>query len=211
MTSPVRAESSAPLQRAHQPAPDRLRSLPGRCEQLDPGDVDAMLSAARRIVQSEDLAWDAVQVVLTRLWERGRLSTDPRPVLRSLTRKAALQLLRTERRRASAESLACPVCGEDIDDHGPFDAACRSEVRQTLAAALGAIPTEQRRAFELCVVGDVGYAVAARHEGVPIGTIRSRVHRARLALQERLGRDLGWDELPVQAQGPAQGPVQGEG
>lgn len=44
------------------------------------------------------------------------------------------------------------------------------------------IPAEQRRALLAVAVAEVSYHEVARMEGVPEGTIKSRVHRARLAL-----------------------------
>lgn len=153
--------------------------------------LDELVRSAQAIVGSEDLAWDAVQVVLVRLWDRRSLPDDTLPVLRHLVRKSALQTLRTERRRQRAETLACPVCGEDLEWHAPFDDAHYEELQELIRSALDALPDEQRRVVELCLLEGYEYAAAARFEGVPVGTIRSRVHRARRVLQERLRPELG--------------------
>jgi len=153
--------------------------------------LDELVRSAHAIVGSEDLAWDAVQAVLIRLWGHQSLPDDVLPVLRHLVRKSALQLLRSERRRQRAETLACPICGEDLEWHAPFNEAHTQELQELLRSALDALPDEQCRAAELCLLEGYEYAVAARFEGVPIGTIRSRVHRARRELQERLRPELG--------------------
>ena len=61
-----------------------------------------MLSAARAILASEDLAWDAVQETLLRVWFHGELPPEPRGVLVSLARRSSLHILRCRRRRDRA-------------------------------------------------------------------------------------------------------------
>ena len=156
--------------------------------------LDELVRMAHSIVRSEDLAWDAVQIVLTRLWDRRSLPLDTAPVLRHLVRKSALQLLRTERRRQQAETLACPDCGETLSAHAPLDEVHCEELGAMIRTALEELPYEQGRAAELCLLNGYEYAAAARFERVPIGTIRSRVHRARRALQERLRSQLSGSE-----------------
>ncbi|MEU3051315.1 MULTISPECIES: sigma-70 family RNA polymerase sigma factor [unclassified Streptomyces] len=51
-----------------------------------------------------------------------------------------------------------------------------------LAELLAAVPAERRAAFELTQVLGLPYAEAAEALGVPVGTVRSRVARARAAL-----------------------------
>lgn len=57
-----------------------------------------------------------------------------------------------------------------------------SEVR----AALGRLPEEQRAALLLVTVEGLSYKEAAEVAGVPIGTIMSRLARARMALQVQI-------------------------
>jgi RNA polymerase sigma-70 factor (ECF subfamily) len=52
------------------------------------------------------------------------------------------------------------------------------------------LPEERRSAFALTQVLGLAYAEAAEVEGVPVGTIRSRVARARAELVEALGEAL---------------------
>jgi len=58
----------------------------------------------------------------------------------------------------------------------------------TIELLVGALAPERREAFVLTQVVGLPYAVAAEVCGVPIGTIRSRVARAREELQTSLGR-----------------------
>jgi RNA polymerase sigma-70 factor (ECF subfamily) len=56
-------------------------------------------------------------------------------------------------------------------------------------AALNTIPPEQRAALILVTVEGLSYKEAAQVAQVPVGTIMSRLARARLALEARLGAD----------------------
>ena len=54
--------------------------------------------------------------------------------------------------------------------------------------ALGPLPSAQRQAFELCEIGGMDYSQIAELQRVPIGTVRSRLNRARQALRKQLHR-----------------------
>lgn len=53
-------------------------------------------------------------------------------------------------------------------------------------AAVQSLPAPYREAIVLCELEEVDYASAAQAMQVPIGTVRSRVHRARALLATRL-------------------------
>lgn len=63
----------------------------------------------------------------------------------------------------------------------------REEIAPALAAALEALPHADRDALLLVAWGELTYEEAARAAGVPVGTLRSRIHRARGRLQATLG------------------------
>jgi RNA polymerase sigma-70 factor, ECF subfamily len=65
-------------------------------------------------------------------------------------------------------------------------AAEPSPDRVALAAALATLPAQQRRAVILYYIADMSIEDVARKEGVPVGTVKSWLHRARTALAGRL-------------------------
>ncbi|BAM03759.1 RNA polymerase sigma factor [Phycisphaera mikurensis] len=67
------------------------------------------------------------------------------------------------------------------------------EAADTLAAALAAVPEQFRVALILRDVDKLGYEAIAEVLDVPIGTVRSRIFRGRLALREIL---LAGDDAP---------------
>jgi RNA polymerase sigma-70 factor (ECF subfamily) len=65
-----------------------------------------------------------------------------------------------------------------------------------VAAAIRALPDEQREVLLLVALEGMSYQDATEILGVPIGTIMSRLNRARKAVADRLGMDrLGMDRL----------------
>ena len=70
----------------------------------------------------------------------------------------------------------------------------RIDLGPAVERGLSALPLEYREALVLVDVEDRTYAGAAEAAGVPVGTIRSRLFRARRLLQESLleyARDMG--------------------
>ena len=65
------------------------------------------------------------------------------------------------------------------------------ELAEAVHAALFSLPEEHRRALELREVEGLAYEEIATALGCPIGTVRSRIHRAREAVAARLRPLLG--------------------
>ena len=78
---------------------------------------------------------------------------------------------------------------EPVPDHADDLVRRESEQEQLAAArtALGALRPAEREVVALCIWSGLTYAEAAEALGVPVGTIRSRLSRAKARLQE-LGR-----------------------
>ncbi len=60
-----------------------------------------------------------------------------------------------------------------------------------LEAAIGALPEEFRETLVLRDVQGLDYRAIAEITGVPIGTVMSRLARARRRLMAQLGKDMG--------------------
>src|SRR5205823_10056338 len=68
----------------------------------------------------------------------------------------------------------------------PEEEALRPVLRAELSKAVDELPEEFRVALVLCDVEELSYKEIADTMGTPIGTVMSRIHRARKILQERL-------------------------
>ena len=80
------------------------------------------------------------------------------------------------------------VLDEAVADPAPAPdrAAHAREIGVALAAAIGALPAEQREALVLRDVEGLSAEEAARVVGIEVGALKSRLHRARMALREQL-------------------------
>jgi RNA polymerase sigma-70 factor, ECF subfamily len=68
----------------------------------------------------------------------------------------------------------------------PLGDLTRSEVIESVRQAVTALPTHYREVVVLCDLHEMSYAEAAQVMGCAVGTIRSRLHRARSLLIEKL-------------------------
>ncbi|MFC1678731.1 RNA polymerase sigma factor [Elusimicrobiota bacterium] len=69
------------------------------------------------------------------------------------------------------------------------DALCKLERKERLSmveAALADLSPDHRRVLSLCHIERLKYSQAAQALGIPIGTVRSRVHRAKMSLRRGL-------------------------
>jgi RNA polymerase sigma-70 factor, ECF subfamily len=106
--------------------------------------------------------------------------------LHRVTVNACYDELRRKRRRPMLHAVA----DDDLEhEPGPPTADHADEVAGThdAASALASIPEEFRIALVLADVQDMAYEQIAQVLEVPIGTVKSRVHRGRLALAAALG------------------------
>ncbi|MFO0838942.1 MAG: sigma-70 family RNA polymerase sigma factor [Phycisphaerae bacterium] len=113
--------------------------------------------------------------------------------------RIAVNVVLSERRRrrvrgaqsldASPESdIPPPARGAD-DDARPSRSAELSELRTQLEAALARLDDEFRIAVVLKDVEGMDYAAIAAILNVPVGTVKSRIHRGRQMLREFLGSE----------------------
>lgn len=151
--------------------------------------ISQLYRHARRIVRREDLAWDAVQeTLITAYRECEACGKPPLPWLLRTVRHRCLHSRRTETRREAYEQRASEERGViAVGASGdPLLALERAQEERALDAALAEIPSEQAEALLMKAVGEYTYEAIATAQGVPVGTVRSRISRARRSLREKL-------------------------
>src|SRR5215212_3186652 len=82
-----------------------------------------------------------------------------------------------------------PIANNELDSIGNVisgDPIANRELSQQLDRALAALPMEQRSAFVLAEIEELPYAEIARIEGTSVGTVKSRIHRAKQRLRSLL-------------------------
>jgi RNA polymerase sigma-70 factor (ECF subfamily) len=146
---------------------------------------------AYRLTGNDADAQDLVQEVLLRV-NRGLATYRPGSLeawLSRITTNAFLDETRRRRRRPTDPLPDEPdrvlAGGDDVET-----ALARTTLPDDVQDALRALPEDYRVAVVLCDVVGLPYEEIAEQVGVPIGTVRSRIHRGRLALRRALaGRE----------------------
>jgi RNA polymerase sigma factor (sigma-70 family) len=145
-------------------------------------------AVAQRLLGCSHLADDALQEALLALARLPAAPADPHGwLVRAITLRAR-HLRRSLRRRHHHEHHAGTAhCERHGDCDNPLHTAHAHELGERLTAALDALPKDQRTVFELFEHQGLDYPAIAAQLAVPIGTVRSRLHRARSALQRAVG------------------------
>ena len=155
-------------------------------------EIDVLYRVALSITRSHADAEDLVQDTLLRAY-RAIASFDgrhPRAWLLTIMRNA--QINRVRRRRP--DLLGDP---DEVTRHAavtadeaaqPEEALMAGILDQHLGAALEALPRKSRQVVELVDVNELSYQEAADVLAIPVGTVMSRLSRARRRLRSHLTR-----------------------
>jgi RNA polymerase sigma-70 factor (ECF subfamily) len=142
---------------------------------------------AYRLTGNPDDAADLVQEVLLRV-RRGLEHYQPGSFdawLWRITRNAFLDEIRRRKRRPTS-----PLPDNDRSDlavsPSPDEVLAGVRLSEDVQAALLKLPYEFREAVVLCDVVDLTYAEISDAIGVPVGTVRSRIHRGRKLMRDLL-------------------------
>jgi RNA polymerase sigma-70 factor (ECF subfamily) len=143
---------------------------------------------AYRLTGNPDDAHDLVQEVLLRV-RRGLASYQPGSFegwLWRITRNAFLDEIRKRKRRPTSP-LPDEIDRWDVATSDPADVEyARITLGDDIQKALLELPIEFREAVVLCDVIGLSYEEIARAASIPIGTVRSRIHRGRRMMRELL-------------------------
>ena len=156
---------------------------------------DHLFALVARMVPDRDQASDAVQEAFFSAYRNMRSfrGGSVRSWLSRIAINAAMDQQRLKKRRPSQpypeleDDSWQPPAGPDAD---PVRTAMHGE-RSRVLAALAAITPDQRHAIVLFDVEGYDYQEIADLTGVSLGTVKSRIHRGRLALRDRLEGSIG--------------------
>lgn len=110
-----------------------------------------------------------------------------RPWLYAIATNQAIDVMRRERRhrRTESRSTSADEGGLDSlasDSISPFEEAVEREEQRQVRWTVGRLPAIHRMAVQLVYTEGLAYREAAHVMGVPIGTVKSRVHAAIVSL-----------------------------
>lgn len=144
--------------------------------------LDAAYNLARWLVHDPVAAEDVVQDALVRAmtYLHGFRGENPRAWLLRIVRTTAYSRLARTRDAREVGLEAAPEQPDVADT--PEAALERLQGETTLARALACLPTELRECLVLRELEEMSYRDIARVTDVPIGTVMSRLWRAREAL-----------------------------
>jgi RNA polymerase sigma-70 factor (ECF subfamily) len=186
--------------------------------------LSALQGVARRLTRNDADAEDLVAETVARAW-RARDSLVCEPAFRAWIFRILHNTYVSELRRAGARPRTEPLGEADAGDdaaafslfeqmHQPFllwfgnpeQEFLDKLLREDLERALASLPEHHRVVVILSDLEELSYAEIAQVLGVPVGTVRSRLARARGALQKLL-----WQQADERGLRATAAPVTQEG
>ncbi len=188
--APIANASSAPHRAATASTPARSHGDRERFEREAVPQLDFLYRVAIRLAREPSLAEDLVQETMLkalRAWHQFEPGTNVRAWLARILRNAFVSDYRRTTRAPEPLSLevldALAASGaEDDPETAFFDRLVDDEV----VAAIDALPLAYREPLVLSDVEDLKYSEIAAIMDLPLGTVKSRIFRARRLLRDRL-------------------------
>ena len=152
-------------------------------------------AVARLILRDGEHARDAVQETLIRAWRDLPGLREPAAFdawLHRLLVRACVDVGRQQQRilKLTARVVEHPVVGDSLT---------RLAARDEMERAFSRLEREQRAILALRYYADLSLEETARALAIPVGTAKSRLHRALGALQAALDAESRTDQLVLEA------------
>jgi RNA polymerase sigma factor (sigma-70 family) len=143
-----------------------------------------VLGVCRRLLRAEQDVEDAFQVTFLALARKSASVSGQAagPWLYTVARRAALRIRASARAETIDPQLIDQVSAAHVQPAGA------AEFWEAFDDALAGLPAKYREPFVLCHLEGRSTEEAARELGRPVGTIHSRLARARSLLRDRLAR-----------------------
>jgi RNA polymerase sigma-70 factor (ECF subfamily) len=175
----------------------------GVFEQLVLPHMPAAFNLAYWIMRSREEAEDVVQEAYLRAYVAfPQFSGDSaKPWLLSIVRNASYKALRTRKRAGNVIFFSEDLKGKDRDrveaiaapEPSPEGSVMAAVERENILAALGELSTDHREVIVLRELEGLSYSEIAQAIEAPVGTVMSRLSRARADLRETLARRMAKD------------------
>ena len=153
--------------------------------------LDAAYTLARYLTRNAHDAEDVVQDACLRALKyfdgfRGGEGASARAWLLAIVRNTAYTSRRRRRQDGAETEFDEEQHSDAVADAHPESALLRNDAKETLARALDRLAPEFREVIVLRELQGLSYKEISEVAGVPVGTVMSRLSRARSHLQEAL-------------------------
>ena len=150
----------------------------------------ALLRFSSAMCRSRQAAEDMVHDTFVALM-RERISFDPAQgsvfgYLCGVLRHRVSRHFRQQKRWVALDTEDDNSPAHETDARGPADEISRTEISVAFRRAMLELPLQHREIIALCDLEELPYATVAGILDCPVGTVRSRLHRARALLTIRL-------------------------
>ena len=155
----------------------------------------AVYNICYRMAGNAEDALDLSQEVFLKLWrtlEQYQFDAAFSTWLYRMTQNACIDFLRRQKRQQHASLTVSDdeAAGKELSvpDPAPLpeERVIFNEKQEAIRTAMNALPSDFREILELRVVRNLPYEQIAQIMGLPVGTVKSRLARARLQLKKRL-------------------------
>ncbi|TQN28490.1 RNA polymerase sigma-70 factor (ECF subfamily) [Haloactinospora alba] len=137
---------------------------------------------------ADDLVADTFVLAFRRRGSYESAREHARPWLYGIATNLIRQRRRAEARRWRAIQRTASAGADTGElDERVTERVSAASVRGRLAGALAALPARHRDVLLAVAWGGMDYAEVAEALGIPVGTVRSRLHRARVKVRAELG------------------------
>lgn len=153
----------------------------------------AVYNICYRMAGNAEDALDLSQEVFLKLWrtlEQYQFDAAFSTWLYRMTQNACIDFLRRQKRQQHASLTVSDdeAAGKELSvpDPAPLpeDRVIFNEKQEAIRTAMNALPSDFREILELRVVRNLPYEQIAQIMGLPVGTVKSRLARARLQLKK---------------------------
>ena len=167
-------------------------------EQIFLPHLDSAYNLARWLMRNDADAQDVVQEAYLRAlrFAHGYRGGDARAWLLAIVRNTALTWMQRNRKSNEATEFDEEVHGTCTDTDDIDAALVREADGKTIRAALEALPIEYREVIVMREIEGLSYKEIADAAELPIGTVMSRLARARKRLQNALAGLVGRKVTP---------------
>jgi RNA polymerase sigma-70 factor (ECF subfamily) len=156
-----------------------------------------------RIVGDRGQAEDVMQEVFVNIWRAAQgfdaARAQPMTWLTSIARNRAIDSLR--RRKTEPQTVSSSLTDADGQEHdllaampsgeaGPLDLLQQAAQAREVSHCMQQLSAEQRHCVALAYYQGLSHSEVAEHLAQPLGTVKSWVRRALIALKDCLGRGL---------------------